>query len=25
MPASEAETLARIESHLVPSLPHQVL
>jgi predicted signal transduction protein with EAL and GGDEF domain len=24
MPASEAETLARIESHLVPSLPHQV-
>jgi diguanylate cyclase (GGDEF)-like protein/PAS domain S-box-containing protein len=24
MPASEAETLARIDSHLVPSLPHQV-
>ena len=24
MPASEAETLARIESHLVPSLTHQV-
>jgi predicted signal transduction protein with EAL and GGDEF domain len=24
MPASEAETLARIESHLVPSLPHRV-
>jgi EAL domain-containing protein (putative c-di-GMP-specific phosphodiesterase class I) len=24
MPASEAETLTRIESHLVPSLPHHV-